>query len=441
MGVHNYKVHKVTAFLITQLFILPLLLLFMLNPDILPFLLQNNLYQVVSRGVHAQKYSHVEGHVLSSNIRQEFGSSPCGDTFHLYRPVIIYEYTINGVTRSDNFIPSKETVSQKAAAEEFIAKYPQGSAVDVLYNPLDHSDSILKSEILDGLNLPIAVVVTLFGLILLILEIVLIKGVFFKKGVIDTEGKPDLGYHLKTYADFRDQASCNYSSATTEDPFKDYILNDEMSDKPDEYCDENISQITDPFCKRIDWTPATGFSSTFKTHNLIRKDDYLLQYKPTNFCKIFFLIFGILGITLFFIGMNTSEFLMAAAGILFFIILPFIVAVSHGLTRVKNFDKRLGYYWEGSKPPNNVTNPKSKNLFALQTIKAIQITSHAVRSSDSPNDVFYFCHEINLVLNDTSRFNVISYGGKEQILEDGKTISQFLRVPLWYRFTEKHSLS
>jgi hypothetical protein len=49
----------------------------------------------------------------------------------------------------------------------------------------------------------------------------------------------------------------------------------------------------------------------------------------------------------------------------------------------------------------------------------------------SGNKNSYYSYELNLVLNDGSRINVVDHGNLKQLRSDTQTLSQFLGKPVW----------
>ena len=92
------------------------------------------------------------------------------------------------------------------------------------------------------------------------------------------------------------------------------------------------------------------------------------------------------------------------------------------------FDKRLGYYWRGSPGANANDIQQLKEFCPLQNVHAIQVLQEYCPQSDSTN---FFSYEINLVLKDKSRVNVVDHGNMVLAQKDGKTLADFLNVVLW----------
>ena len=90
--------------------------------------------------------------------------------------------------------------------------------------------------------------------------------------------------------------------------------------------------------------------------------------------------------------------------------------------------KKIGAYWKGRKSPREVFNKSElKNFAELDDVHAIQLISEFVRG----NKTSYHSYELNLVLQDGKRLNVIDHGNKNVIKENAETLSKFLDKPIW----------
>ena len=63
----------------------------------------------------------------------------------------------------------------------------------------------------------------------------------------------------------------------------------------------------------------------------------------------------------------------------------------------------------------------------LSSIHALQLLSEFVSGSKSS----YYSYELNLVLNDGSRINVVDHGNLERLRSDASALSRFLDKPVW----------
>lgn len=192
--------------------------------------------------------------------------------------------------------------------------------------------------------------------------------------------------------------------------------------------------FNDPVAMTTQWCPAKGGGASFKTHKLVMIDNSRLEFKASAglyaFCGIFFcvgclvMILGIAGafdkpkgpgaflVPLIFGGVfATIGFLM-----FYFFAAPIV------------FDKISGEFWKGRKKPSEVFDKSTlKNYVELKKIHALQIIAERCSSKNGS----YFSYELNLVLHDGNRLNVVDHGNAKKLREDAKTLATFLNVPVW----------
>ena len=92
------------------------------------------------------------------------------------------------------------------------------------------------------------------------------------------------------------------------------------------------------------------------------------------------------------------------------------------------FDRQKGFFWKGRTAPHEVLRKdRLKNFAKLDQIHALQLLSEYCRGNKSS----YYSYEINLVLRDGQRLNVIDHGNPTKIREDAETVAAFLGKPVW----------
>lgn len=69
-----------------------------------------------------------------------------------------------------------------------------------------------------------------------------------------------------------------------------------------------------------------------------------------------------------------------------------------------------------------------KNIVPLSQIIAIQIIGEIVQDEYSK----YKSFELNLVLKNATRINVIDHSNLDGIIEDAEILSLFLNIPIWH---------
>ena len=196
------------------------------------------------------------------------------------------------------------------------------------------------------------------------------------------------------------------------------------------------SKFSDPVADSTEWGPAKRGGSSFKTHKLVYFDGQRVEFKGSTGAKVFSMIFFLVGLgfivgsSIFFTTGNNREFEIP-------MIIPFIFGLIfatigffmyRSMTSPIVFDKTLGHFWKGRKSPREVFNIDSIKVHTkLDQIHAIQILSEYCHTDKS----HYYSYELNLILKDSSRINVIDHGNLKTLREDANTLADFLGVPIW----------
>lgn len=69
-----------------------------------------------------------------------------------------------------------------------------------------------------------------------------------------------------------------------------------------------------------------------------------------------------------------------------------------------------------------------KNFAGLEDIHALQLLSEYCRGGKKRS---YYSYELNLVLRNGRRINVMDHGDCKKLREDAQTLSEFLDKPVW----------
>ena len=197
------------------------------------------------------------------------------------------------------------------------------------------------------------------------------------------------------------------------------------------------SQFDDPLAEQIEWSPCKRGGANFTTHKLYETNLERLEFKPAFGAKIFYSIFLFVGLAVMF-GPPISRILDGKSiwngfETLFLLLFGLVFTSAGGTllyfgTAPIVFDKRNGYFWKGRKSPVNVPNIDSIKHFAeLDNIHALQIISEYCSGEDSS----YYSYELNIVLADATRINVVDHGKISTQRQDAQKLANFLNVPLW----------
>ncbi len=197
--------------------------------------------------------------------------------------------------------------------------------------------------------------------------------------------------------------------------------------------------ISDPLAQRTEWTPARGGGVNFCTHRVILINPERMEFRPSAVIKCLYLIFILFGLSMI-IFIPLSIFLRGDPGFIKDSIINILAGmVFTGIGGIIFyfeaspivFDRRSCHFWKGWGNPDKMLNPETlKHFTRLGRIHALQLISEYCtcrRKSKKP----YYSYELNLVLEDGSRINVVDHGDVEKLREDARTLSEFLGKPVW----------
>ena len=196
------------------------------------------------------------------------------------------------------------------------------------------------------------------------------------------------------------------------------------------------SVFDDPVALETDWAPAASGGTSFGTHRLIQPSANRVEFAPTLGAKAFYLLFLGLGSGLLCFQINRiriGQTGFSDQDTLVPILVGAVFAVAGAClywfgTTPRVFDQRLAAYWRGRRVPTPMDLVERGDSSApLSSIHALQLLSEFVSGSKNS----YYSYELNLVLNDGSRINVVDHGNLDRLRSDASTLSRFLDKPIW----------
>ena len=206
------------------------------------------------------------------------------------------------------------------------------------------------------------------------------------------------------------------------------------------------SQFGDPVAMQTDWTYTTKgiiAGTDFQTHKLAKVDSSRLEFRATAVALLFYLLFLVGGVVAFFtilyklflsggFSFITGKIVRIIIAVVITPLFAIIELISWGMfysgTTPIVFDNLSGLFWKGRKTPNEVFSENPLTEFAkLKDIHALQLISKYFRGGRSS----YYCYELNLVLQNGKRINVVAHGNEDKLREDTGTLSTFLGKPVW----------
>jgi hypothetical protein len=217
--------------------------------------------------------------------------------------------------------------------------------------------------------------------------------------------------------------------------------------KPNESIDTVVNKVlgrhvdplkfNDSVAAKTSWSPAKKGGTNTQTHTLIDVNTSRLEFKASPSAKFIPIIFILTGFGLP-IGFSANNIIHGTFSLNLMTVPPivvgFILIIIAGVmwylsTSPIIFDKTKGYFWKGRNDPLEISENSDPNRFAnLRDIHALQLISETCWRNE---DRTYRSHELNLVLKDSTRINVVDHGAKENIRECAHRLSQFLEKPVW----------
>lgn len=193
-----------------------------------------------------------------------------------------------------------------------------------------------------------------------------------------------------------------------------------------------LADTDDPLASRISWEPLVPGGASFRSHRL-RESTGTLTVRRTVGGLVFGCVFAVPG-TLAVLAAVPAALLAEEKGWLIggFLLLWgmgfgaagwFLLLGGKPLT----FDARAGVYYRGKAYVHGGGRPADQQG-SLARVHALQLISERVAGSGR-NGGSFTSHELNLVLEDGQRVNVMDHGGA--IEECARKLAGLLDVPVW----------
>lgn len=199
----------------------------------------------------------------------------------------------------------------------------------------------------------------------------------------------------------------------------------------------DLSALNDDVVMKTGWGPLTGWGANFCTHTLKDISAGRVAFKMNWGAKFFSGIFMVVGISII-IGISIISSVqdnnIAYAFIQFGGVFLFVgVFLYRKWMTPRVFDHNCGYYWKGKEEHNSIDMQGIKEFCRLKDIYAIQLLNklHIGTARSHKQSTSFYSYELNLVMRDGSRINVVDHGNLSIIRKDATKLSGFLDVPVW----------
>ena len=188
----------------------------------------------------------------------------------------------------------------------------------------------------------------------------------------------------------------------------------------------NPRNFKDPVAQKTEWKPILKESSgNFRIKRLSQDGETKLGFKaPAGSMAVYrnCALAGLAGLALMVFTQTGTLVLRVLAVIAVLIGLWGIYLQSEPIS----FDKTAGVFRRGRKQTI-----KLDEIYALQLLSRVVDVKVPPKKGQKGQLNRINTYELNVVLNDGSRVNVIAHAGLKEIVEDGNSISNFINKPLW----------
>ena len=199
-----------------------------------------------------------------------------------------------------------------------------------------------------------------------------------------------------------------------------------------------MEEINTPIPPGLAFSPLKNGGATFTTCRLKETEEGNLLFAPTFQMKVISLIFLFFPLPFLF-----PLFLPMALPFIGKIFLAVFCLISFGvalfflrnLFLLPRFDfERKAYYKSITSPRYGESGETKKDYIPFSRISGLQIVAEMCRGSKGST---FFSYELNLVLTDGKRMNVVDHGSLEDLKKDARLLAGRLEKPLWMESEEK----
>lgn len=192
---------------------------------------------------------------------------------------------------------------------------------------------------------------------------------------------------------------------------------------------QTARQQSDPVASLTDWAPAIVGGANFRTRQLVKINEHRYEVKVSSTSKKCYTDFCIFIAVLFsvFIFSRTAD---DNSGLYFALLIGLFVLIAvtlsfYFMAKPAVFDRQQGAFWQSYS--QGETGAMHKTTTPLDNIHALQVISEKCQNK---NDTFT-SYELNLILKDGSRVNVMDHANLEALMADTQTLGRFLDIEVW----------
>ncbi len=187
--------------------------------------------------------------------------------------------------------------------------------------------------------------------------------------------------------------------------------------------------LSDSVASLTDWKPLVPGGANYRTAELVTVSPQRVEYRPTFNEKLFSILCLVVGVGCVVGGafmqiqsddLSIPGLFLIPLGI--FLLVACIVQLRSASASCV-FDLDAGLFCRGKVAAKD----QGDRCISLQRVYAIQLLREKIRYPQSK----YSTYELNLVLDDASRRNVVDHGDIKRLRKEADLLSKLLGVPLW----------
>lgn len=206
-----------------------------------------------------------------------------------------------------------------------------------------------------------------------------------------------------------------------------------MSDEP--FTPESLN---DDIALKTKWSPLNSGGTNTTDFKFSKISPKRVEFKASPKLYIaasVFIILGIVAIIKFSMEPNGSLLFYGGIGLGIILMLTGISKII-GMNKPPVFDLDEGYFWKDQKEPDRDLKT-SITQCRIENIHAVQLIQERIQSGGSSGSSSFYSFEMNLVLQNGNRLNVVDHGTLSRIRKNTDQLSNFLDVPVWDAITRK----
>lgn len=194
--------------------------------------------------------------------------------------------------------------------------------------------------------------------------------------------------------------------------------------------------FNDEVANNTQWTACKSGGTNICTRRLVQVTPMRMEFRSTLSAKLFygsFIVMGLAVIVAFVYPKMQNGLFTLDADVIFPVLFGAVSLITGGLmyyfgSKPIVFDGGRMYFWKGHKVPDIYRqSSKAKTCTSFNYIRGIQIISEYCGGNKSS----YYSYELNLILEDATRINVVDHGSIDKLRQDAEKLARFLGKPVW----------